>query len=143
MLHVDWDLITGTRISNNIHCIQAQWSRSDLPLDVFAVTGLSNLLDGDSVDYIMDEFQRLKDLIVSICPAHPTGSSNHPDAAQDHLLRHMRQGTHRAEYLKELNRRITDFNKKREVDSEGTILIPKYDTSIAPALFHQARIEFF
>ena len=49
----------------------------------------------------------------------------------------------RAEYLKELNRRIIDFNKNREVGSEGTILIPKYDTSIAPAWFHQARIEFY
>ena len=39
--------------------------------------------------------------------------------------------------------RINNINKKRKVNREGTFFVPKYDTSIAPAWFLQAGVDFY
>ena len=71
-VHVEWDTVSGAVIRNNIHSLFAQWGRSHRPLHVFCVSGINNVMVGHSVDFIMSEYQALKDIVLSICPDDPT-----------------------------------------------------------------------
>ena len=127
-VHVEWDTLSGAVIRDNIHGLFAQWGRSHHPLDVFCVSGINNVMD-----FIMREYQALKDTIQAICPDDPTG----PVATllMPPKLTTINKGfsghipeDDKTDFIKELNSRIIDFNKQHSMGQDGSVLAPKFDT---------------
>ena len=49
----------------------------------------------------------------------------------------------RTEDILELNRRIINRNKEKTIDTEGQLVVPKFDVGVTPVWFQQAGVESY
>ena len=49
----------------------------------------------------------------------------------------------RTEDILELNRRIINRNKEKTIDTDGRLVVPKFDMGVTPVWFQQAGVELY
>ena len=49
----------------------------------------------------------------------------------------------RTEDILELNRRIINHNKEKTIDTNGRLVVPKFDVGVTPVWFQQASVESY
>ena len=72
--HVVYDCISG-RIRTLMHSFKSQFLNSHRPLDVLAVLGINDLLEGSTVYSIMESFSRLHTIVVATATGCTSGPS--------------------------------------------------------------------
>ena len=108
-------------------------------------------MSGHLVDFIMSEYQAMKNTIQSICPDDTTGPGSLAVAT---LLMPLKLTTFnkgfnghvpeddKTDFIKELNSRIIYFNKQRSLGQDGSALVLKFDTRIATTWIMQVGVGF-
>jgi len=73
--HIDWDTCSGAKIRTMLHSFRAQFQHSLRPLDILAVIGINDLLNGTSIWSIIDQLRRFRDIVAKVAPGEKSGDS--------------------------------------------------------------------
>ena len=133
-LHIDWEGVSGATVRGLKHAVSATYGNSKKPMDVLVVAGCNDLVQGRSVEDIMRDLMKFKEMVMEICPRHYTGKSSFavatpPLPPRYTLLEddfHTLGGQDLTKQYMELVQRIVKFNDESSSAKPGIIFAPQF-----------------
>jgi hypothetical protein len=127
-LHMDTLTIPGGRINALQHALQAEYGKTYRPLDVLAVFGLNDLLQGKSVNQIVKEMEEFQAAVHQLAPEGEKNSVAIATILLPPKLSDFGEGHsgNRIEDIVDLNFHIMRLNSQQHQDSLPTKYAPRF-----------------